>query len=384
ERYFRTFTYQPVDRVPDIEFGFWPQTIRRWLKQGLPLEMTREEQMEMFSVKLHHFFGFDWEETRSLTLRTGMNPLFEEQILERRNNSVIMRDSSGVLAQRFLNDVDDSSIPHFLKFPVETPADWERLKAERFRLDDPTRVICEADVTELRRAMREGMAILSFCCGFYGQLRNWMGTERLSYAFYDEPGMIHDMVEHWAELCAQQIEQYPADIPIDIFRWWEDMAGKGGPLIGPDTFREFLQPGYQRVMTAAKKRGCTLGWVDSDGEMSPLIPNWLKEGVNIMFPIEIEAGCDPYAWRRKHGRELRLQGGIAKAPLVEGGRAIDRELERIRPLLEQGGYIPQLDHLVPPDISYKNFCEYLEKKRKLIGRYDLPGIPSTPSTPTAS
>ena len=66
--------------------------------------------------------------------------------------------------------------------------------------------------------------------------------------------------------------------------------------------------------------------------------------------------------------ELRLRGGVAKAPLVEGGKAIDRELERIRPLLEQGGCIPHLDHLVPPDIPYDHYLEYLDKKRKLLGK----------------
>jgi uroporphyrinogen decarboxylase len=47
---------------------------------------------------------------------------------------------------------------------------------------------------------------------------------------------------------------------------------------------------------------------------------------------------------------------------------IDRELERLKPLLDQGGYIPHLDHLVPPDIPYAHYCECREKKRKLIGK----------------
>ena len=96
--------------------------------------------------------------------------------------------------------------------------------------------------------------------------------------------------------------------------------------------------------------------------------NWLEEGVNIMFPLEVAAGVDPYAWREEFGLELRLRGGVAKAPLVTGGSAIDAELERLKPLLERGGSIPHLDHLVPPNISYKNYLEYLEKKRKLIGK----------------
>ena len=74
-------------------------------------------------------------------------------------------------------------------------------------------------------------------------------------------------------------------------------------------------------------------------------------------------------WCNEFGIELSFRGGIAKKALVEGGKAIDRELERIQPLLEQGGYIPHLDHLVPPDTPYSHYCEYLEKKRKLISKY---------------
>jgi uroporphyrinogen decarboxylase len=94
----------------------------------------------------------------------------------------------------------------------------------------------------------------------------------------------------------------------------------------------------------------------------------LEEGVNIMFPIEIGAGSDPAAWRTEFGRDVLLRGGINKRAIAEGGAAIDAELERMRPLLEQGGCVPHLDHLVPPDISYANYCEYLDKKRKLIGK----------------
>ncbi len=36
ERYYRFLTGQSVDRLPDVEFGYWPQTVRRWLREGLP------------------------------------------------------------------------------------------------------------------------------------------------------------------------------------------------------------------------------------------------------------------------------------------------------------------------------------------------------------
>ena len=121
-------------------------------------------------------------------------------------------------------------------------------------------------------------------------------------------------------------------------------------------------------MAAAERRRCVLAMVDCDGNPHDIVANWLEEGVNIMFPLEVTADVDPYVWRKEFGRELRIRGGVAKRPLVEGGKAIDRELDRLRPLLEQGGCIPHLDHLVPPDSPYRHYCEYLEKKRRFIGK----------------
>ncbi len=365
DRYYRVFTYQKVDRPPDIEFGYWPQTIRRWLKEGLPADFESERNA-MFSGKLDAYFGFE-HDGHGVPVNMGMTRPFAEEILERKEGSVVMRGSDGVVAERYLNDADDSSIPHYLSFPVVTPDDWAAVR-ERYDVDDPARLPTSAQIDGIRAAVAAGKHISAFFCGFYGQLRNWMGMENLSLAFYDYPEMVHDMVELWSEMAVRQLRTLPPDIPVDIVNWWEDMASKNGPLAGPALFREFLQPGYKKVMDEAKRRGAVLGMVDSDGNPHDLVANWMEEGVNIMFPLEVAAGVDPYAWRAEFGREMRIRGGIAKTPLVEGGSAIDKELERIRPLLDQGGYIPHLDHFVPPDIPLKNYQQYLEKKRKLIGR----------------
>ncbi len=367
DRYYRVLTYQSVDHVPDIEFGYWPQTIRRWLGEGLPAEYASEKNA-MFSEKLDQYFGFENPKHHGLPVRTYISPGFEEEILERREGSVVVRDRDGILAERYQNDADESSIPHYLRFPVETPDDWVRIK-ERFRLDDPERVNRPEEIAAVREVSARGDTVISvYFTGFYGQLRNWMGMENLSCAFYEYPEMVHDMVGHWAELCVRSLEALPPEVRIDHVAWWEDMASKNGPFVGPAMFREFLQPGYQRVMDEARRRGCVISVVDCDGNPHDIVGNWMEVGVNIQFPLEVTAGVDPYAWREEFGKDLLLRGGIAKAPLVQGGGAIDAELERIRPLFEQGGYIPGLDHLVPPDISFRNYCEYLDKKRKLIGR----------------
>jgi len=368
DRYYRVFTYQSVDRVPDVEFGYWPQTIRRWLREGMDLELTDEEKNQMFSWKVDRFMGFDQLAHHGIPLRLGMNPAFEEKIIEKRAHSTILRDGSGCVAERFLSDQDESSIPHYISFAVKTPADWEAMKRERYRIDDPIRAFKPEDFTAARQAAAEGKMVTVGCPGPYGMLRNWMGFEELSVAFYEYPAMIHDMIGHMTEMTLHQLRQIPADIPIDHSNWWEDMASKNGPFVGPAMFREFLQPQYHRIQEELRKHGCCIGIVDCDGNPHDIVANWLEEGVNIMFPLEVAAGVDPFAWRREFGMAMRIRGGIGKSPLVEGGAAIDRELERIKPLLDQGGFIPHLDHLVPPDIPFRNYMMYLEKKRKLIGK----------------
>jgi uroporphyrinogen decarboxylase len=61
-------------------------------------------------------------------------------------------------------------------------------------------------------------------------------------------------------------------------------------------------------------------------------------------------------------------GGLDKRVLKEGGDVMRREVDRVMPLVEQGGYIPELDHSVPPDVSWKNFCDYIEYLKLRLGR----------------
>ena len=236
-------------------------------------------------------------------------------------------------------DVEESSIPHFISFPVKNRADWKSVSA-RYRAADPTRRFPDSQIARVRAAVADGKMITAGMAGFYSQLRNWMGFENLSLCFYDDPSLVEWMVETWADLCVEQIRRLPTDIPLDYLSWWEDMASKNGPFVSPDQFRRFFLPAYMRVMDEARKRGCALSIVDCDGDPGVLVPIWLEAGVNIMFPLEVMAG-------------------VAEIP---------RELERIKPLLDQGGYVPHLDHLVPPSVSYGNFMAYLEAKGRLLGR----------------
>jgi uroporphyrinogen decarboxylase len=66
------------------------------------------------------------------------------------------------------------------------------------------------------------------------------------------------------------------------------------------------------------------------------------------------------------GKSLRMSGGVDKRELAKGPAAIDAHLRSLIPIVEDGGYIPTVDHAVPPDISWDDFQYYMETKEKLL------------------
>jgi uroporphyrinogen decarboxylase len=75
---------------------------------------------------------------------------------------------------------------------------------------------------------------------------------------------------------------------------------------------------------------------------------------------------DVNKFRAEYGKDLLLMGGIDKRALITGPKDIDAEIMRVAPLIEQGGYIPWLDHSVPPDVSFDNFLYYMDRLERLI------------------
>jgi uroporphyrinogen decarboxylase len=87
-----------------------------------------------------------------------------------------------------------------------------------------------------------------------------------------------------------------------------------------------------------------------------------------MFPIEVgtwNASIAP--WRKLFGRELRGVGGVNKHVFCADRSAIDKEIERIKPLVELGGYIPCPDHRLPIDARWENVQYYCEAMHQHFG-----------------
>jgi uroporphyrinogen decarboxylase len=153
----------------------------------------------------------------------------------------------------------------------------------------------------------------------------------------------------------------------DVVHLSEDMAYKEHAMISPAMTREFLLPAYQRWGEIVRRHKCPVYAMDSDGHVGELIPIWIEAGINLCDPMEVAAGNDLPAYRRRYGRNMAYRGGIDKRAIAKGGAAIEAEFARLAPAIRAGGYIPGCDHGVPADVSWANYVRYVGLLAKATG-----------------
>jgi uroporphyrinogen-III decarboxylase len=150
---------------------------------------------------------------------------------------------------------------------------------------------------------------------------------------------------------------------------FEDMCYNSGPLISPSHFREFLMPSYKRFVAFLKDHTVRHVMVDSDGNVWKLIPLMVECGVTGMWPLEVQAGMNVVDVRQSFPA-FRMWGGLDKRILAGTRADIDREIDTKLPaILPLGGYIPTIDHLIPPDCTWENFRYYIGKWRTVVEKY---------------
>ncbi len=365
ERFLRTMSYQQVDRVPNWELGAWGQAVERWLAEGMPADIE-------YGFGVHRgneYFGLDrWE---YVPVRALHVPTYDEVTLYEDEQILIFISTEGV-KRKAMKEVTvrgtRPSMDTYLEFPIKTRADFLEMK-QRFDPKSPARY--PQWWPDLVRCWEGRDYPLCLCqngsFGLYSMLRRWMGTEAACLIFYDDPGLTEEMLDFLLEFFVEATHRALHDVEIDYFNYFEDFAGKGGPLVSPRLFREFLLPRYQRINDFLRSHGVDVICMDSDGDIRVLIPLILEAGVSCVWPLEVAAGMDAVTVRQEYGRDLRLMGGIDKREIARGCREIEAELYRQVPrLLESGGHIPFLDHTFPPDISYGNFQHYLKVKRRIL------------------
>ena len=316
ERFRAVMNFQPVDRLPRWEWAmWWDETIARWHGEGLPRQLRFSQVFD-----ISQWFGLDpyqqfWFSTTDPTIEATQHHV--EGIVANLDDYLRIRP------QLFPNH----------SASIETMRGWAERQA------------------------RGEAVVWATIEGFFWFPRTLMGFEKLMYAFADQPELLHRINRDLLEFNLRLLDQFlPLCVPT-FMTIAEDMSYNHGPMISQRTFEAFIAPYYRELVPRLQERGIPL-FVDTDGDVTKLIP-WLEAvGARGVLPLERQARVDGMKLREKFPRFL-LIGHYDKMVMNQGDAAMRAEFERLRPLMKAGGFIPSVDHQTPPGVSLDQYRSYL-------------------------
>lgn len=303
---------RPTDRLPTLEWAWWwDKTLERWEGEGLPAGM-HEWQIKAY-------FGLDVDYHHTFT--PLHNPPFWPEH-----------------GQPFVRNLTEYGA--FLPYLYPDPVPFDRAQWRRFGQEQEA-----------------GTAIVWFNVnGFFWWPRTLLGIEGHLFAFYDQPELMHRInrdVLAYHRRCIDELCKVCRPI---MMNFWEDLSYNHGPMLSRQQFDEFLAPYYRELVPEIKARGI-VPWIDSDGQIEPVIP-WFEEvGLVGIGPLERMAGVDLNRIRQNHPSWLMF-GGFDKTTMPQGDAAMRQEFERILPAMRAGRYVPSVDHQTPPGVSLEQYRVY--------------------------
>lgn len=373
ERYHRFIKYQNPEDMP--LWGDWIGPYNKWVSQGMPEAPSAymEEGGGGADRYLMDFFGFEgkfsafWGNNR-LPVNIGIAPAFEYEVLEKNDKHIVYRNGEGMVVKEMTEKSGTLTTQQYLDHALHGSSDWEDFRDKHLDPKHPSRYPPEREWARIVEGCRNRDHVITIDGGgFYGVIRNWMSVEGISYALCDEPEWIREVADFLADFYIEILTRAVRDVPdIDMALFWEDMCYKTGPLCSPKMFNEFFTPAYKKVTDFLYANGVASMWVDCDGNIDQLADCFMEGGVNGFYPLERASEMDAYEMKKKYGDKVLLWGGIDKRALAAGEEAIERELERAGKAVALGGYIPLVDHGVPDDISFQNYCYYDRRRREIF------------------
>ena len=174
--------------------------------------------------------------------------------------------------------------------------------------------------------------------------RSWLmrGFENILTDFLENPGFAAELMDNLAETCIRVVDRLVRDYGerIDAIGLSNDSGAEKSMLISPETWRKFVKPGLARICERIRRSGRKT-YLHSCGHVTPIIPDLIEIGVEMLQPIQPES-MDIFRLKKEFGRDICLVGGISTQRTLPFGTP-DDVVREVRKCLEVmavgGGYI---------------------------------------------
>jgi uroporphyrinogen decarboxylase len=257
------------------------------------------------------------------------------------------------------------------KFPIDGPVE-NRDDLKELTPPDPKADYRWEELRELKARFGEGKAIA--VCIHDAFEYPWFlrgGMDDFLLDTYRNPALVKEIIETVLDYNVALIEE-AADLGADFVCSGDDYAYKAGPLISPEQFAEFFQPGLQRVVEAAHENDL-LFLKHSDGDIRSLLDQFLDAGIDALCPLEPAAGMDIGEIKKEYGDRIALVGNIDCSDLLVRGTesevrsSVKRCISSASP---GGGHVLSSSNSIHHDVDPDNYLAMLEALEE-FGEYPL-------------
>lgn len=380
EKLLRTLNFERIPKGTSgsvLETFFpWNLTVNKWCEEGLPKQFNAKNLFPNPKDLKHRYLNdsmanpvYEYEQylgldgVKRIAFRIPFQS-FEEEIIKETDEYILKIDVDGWHRKYYKN----SDLVQKIQPVVRCMEEWQALKSKATK--ELERYCTDENIKEIYGQFKEAHEAGDFSIrfrisGFFWTPRQLFGIEEHMFAFFDMPEVIKDMNQFIVDIYIKYLGKIFDIIKPEVILLEEDLSGSNGPMLSPATFDEFVGDYYKMLFPFLKSKGVKNIFVDTDGDFNKLIPNFIEAGIDGFLPMDVNAGMDIVEVRKKYPK-LKFIGAYNKLEIEKGKEAINKEFERILPVIRQGGYVPGADHQVTPDTSLENYKYYITKLKKVM------------------
>jgi len=351
---------KPIDRIPRYD-SFWEDTLTAWKAQGMPEDADPAEL-------------FDWD-MRMLCMDASMR--LEQKVLESDETFIVFQDRAGYTARKY---VGKSRALEWLDHVTKDRATWRALR-DRFVFDPAgsARIDVKSYFGHMdayptwsqARALYDEVRATGKYVGFnvYGPWEaTWRhrGYSELLMDLVDDPAWVEEMAAAQTEVVLDTL-QHCLDLGMKPDALWlvDDLACTRGLLFSPATWRRVFKPFYHRLGAFLGRNDISF-WLHCCGNCEPLLPDLIECGIQVIQPLQAQAGMDVRRLKPVYGDKLTFWGNIDVTKMSGAAAECEAEIrEKITAAKVGGGYMYHSDHSVPPEVSFERYQWIME----LVARY---------------
>ena len=202
-----------------------------------------------------------------------------------------------------------------------------------------------------------------------------MDTFLMNMALY--PEFAEALLKKIAEVCKTLIGPFLAELGehVDIIKIGDDLGTQESLLMSPKMYRQILKPIHADYIQFIKERTHAKVFFHTDGDVFPLIDDFIEIGIDILNPIQTSAGkmSDLRALKQRFGKNMVFCGAIDTHRILPHGtpEEVRQEVRRaIRELGPGGGYMVSSVHTIMNDVPPENVLAMVDAVEE-FGYYPL-------------